>query len=243
MCYSNRPINNSNADHLQSPRLSITHPPFHTSALSKQKNSSLAAILLSFVSASSVNFFFIPPPNPTFSPQRGARSFVRGCRRLNDRSTLLATLFADRSAGLVLVFTYPRERGQLDGVPRAAEEDRESFDCHHEEACVSRRHSCNGRQFRVPTSVCVCTAFPLFERVIGETRCCLSSRSSLWLKHTFRYTVAWDKKREKGRVKGRRKSRCLLVFRHDFYTDAAFVRNFNLGRGKVREMLKRKLEY
>lgn len=83
---------------------------------------------------------------------------------------------------------------------------------------VARRHSCNGRQFPwiVFPHKCVRTAFPLFERVIGETRCCLSSRSSLWLEA---HLPLHRDKREKGRVKGR-KSRCLLVFRHDFYPDA-----------------------
>lgn len=202
MCYSNRPINNSNADHPQSPRLSITHPPFHTSALSKQKNSSssLAAILLSFLSA---NFFFYPPSEPDFFflpyPQRRARSFVRGCRRLNDRSTLLATLFADRSAGLVLVFTYPRERGQLDGVPRAAEEDRESFGCHHEEACVSRDvtrvtedsfpESCSH------TSVCA-QIFPSSSVLSAKQDAAYRRVLLSDLKHTFRYTEIKGKRDE-----------------------------------------------
>lgn len=113
----------------------------HLVQTKKNSSSSFAAILLSFVSSSSSSSIFSHPPSEpdffSYPTERAIFRIRRGCRRLNDRSTLLATLFADRFAGLVVVFTYPRERGQLGGVPRAAvKEDRESFDCQHEETCV-----------------------------------------------------------------------------------------------------------
>lgn len=79
----------------------------------------------------------------------------RGCRRLNERSTLPATLFADRFAGLVVVFTYPRERGRR-GCVRAARRgskgDREGRIVNRL-TVSTRRHACRmgatslGRQF------------------------------------------------------------------------------------------------
>lgn len=149
-----------------------------------------------FSHPSSSNFFSYP-----------ARSFVqrRGCRRLNDRSTLLATLFAGRFAGLVAVFTYPRERGRVGSSAGFQGRPRRIVN----RLTVTRRKHAWGDVTRITedsfpelcSHKCVHSFLPLLLspaqrervvcRVIGGTRCCLSSRPSLLsLKHTFRYTVA-----------------------------------------------------
>lgn len=148
----------------------------------------------------------------------------RGCRRLNERSTLPATLFADRFAGLVVVFTYPRERGRR-GCVRAARRgskgDREGRIVNRL-TVSTRRHACRmgatslGRQFPwiVFPHKCVhsfssslslsllSTGARCLARLIGGTRCCLSSRPlSNW--STPSVTPWRGDKREKGRrVKG-----------------------------------------
>lgn len=128
--------------------------------------------------------------------------------------------------------------------------DRESFDCQHEETCVSHGGDVTRKTVSlncVPTQVCTqLFLFPLplplstgarcLARLIGGTRCCLSSRPlSNW--STPSVTPWRGDKREKGRrVKGVNLAGTgfFWFFVTIFYPSPCrtFVRNFN-RRGEV----------
>lgn len=149
----------------------------HRRISSKQKKKFILLLLRGDTSViclllfSSVNFFPIPPPNPTFSPipQRDlsyttrmstvkrAKHFARDAFRGSFRRprggfylsarTRAARLCAGSSAGF---------------QGRPWRKDRESFDCQHEETCVSHGGDVTRKTVSlncVPTSVY--TAFPL----------------------------------------------------------------------------------